>query len=55
MHQSKDTNDNYIDATNMNLSTTNSMIMSDNKDKLIHTNNIKDLTIIDTRVSILVI
>lgn len=49
MHQTKDTNDNYIDATNMSLSTTNSMIMSDNKDKLILTNNIKDLTIIDTR------
>lgn len=49
MHQKKDTSDNYIDATNMSLSTTNSMIMSDNKDKLILTNNIKDLTIIDTR------
>ena len=49
MHQTKDTNDNYIDATNMSLSTANSMIMSDNKDKLILTNNIKDLTIIDTR------
>ena len=49
MHRMKDTNDNYIDATNIDLSTTNSMIMSDNKDKLILTNNIKDLTIIDTR------
>jgi len=49
MHQQKDNDNNYIDATNMNLSTTNSMIMSDNKDKLILTNNIKDLTIIDTR------
>jgi len=49
MHQTKDTNDNYIDATNMSLSTDNSMIMSDNKDKLILTNNIKNLTIIDTK------
>ena len=49
MHQTNGTNDNYIDATNMSLSTTNSMIISDNKDKLILTNNIKDLTIIDTR------
>ena len=49
MHPKKDTNNNYIDATNIDLSTANSMIMSDNKDKLILTNNIKDLTIIDTR------
>ena len=49
MHQQKDNDNNYIDATNMSLSTVNSMIMSDNKDKLILTNNIKDLTIIDTR------
>lgn len=49
MNKKKDNSSNYIDATNMSLSTTNSMIMSDNKDKLILTNNIRDLTIIDTR------
>lgn len=49
MHQNKDNNNNYINATNMSLSTSNSMLMSDNKDKLILTNNIKNLTIIDTR------